>query len=711
MTTTQQTTNGHSCAQNAAPVWEATEYQTASFEAPAKLTINMPAPGVVEKRAIWIVHGMGQQVPIETLDALAQGVRMAVENNPDGWSIDGQPRAATTKFTPCEDPEKAQVVQRVEINLKQNAASLQLQLHLYEAYWAPLTQGVAKLSDVISFLFDAGLHGLLNSVRPFRRAMFPDDESPCDPKTKEGKVAPGVWNFRIPKRSAGYIVAALLIVASLTVINLIIVAASAAQLKFPVFGSWPISGSWDQLTALTSAITSMALTFGAVLFLAETSKPAPRLATLVLHVQGRFTSMLSSLRRGKNRRPTNASKTDSSNPNRLLKPVRVMICYLSWISFVLTGVAIFFGAIVLALISWLPKVAEWFQHIVHFRETQFVSTAAILFAWILCLYAARLRAKMRSQGIDSREDKDQTLLVLFVSSFLLQFALLCSLVLAIPGYLHPQAPAAWQLYAIKIFGSAFWVWPALIALSKLVRDLIVEYAGDVAIYVTPSKLDRFNEVRDKIKQLALDSLTLLYSGCTLDSKSNPSHANFLYSKVAVIGHSLGSVIAYDALNKLLTLDELLDNQFRVADRTAIFETFGSPLDKTAFFFTFQGTDALDIREQLAASKQPLIQSYERFRKFPWTNVRSSSDIISGELKFYDVHSKSVPGAPVPGAQFRVRNEDDLDAIVPLLAHVEYWKNPTVWKYLFQEITRPINGGVLPPNPPRRAANLPVPATS
>ena len=107
----------------------------------------------------------------------------------------------------------------------------------------------------------------------------------------------------------------------------------------------------------------------------------------------------------------------------------------------------------------------------------------------------------------------------------------------------------WQL-AIQVFSNPFWVWPALLAVSKLIANIFVEYPGDVAIYVASNKLDRFDEVRQKIKQLALESLMPLYSARGANS------AVPLYSKVAVVGHSLGSVIAYDTLNKLLLLDGL-----------------------------------------------------------------------------------------------------------------------------------------------------------
>jgi hypothetical protein len=280
---------------------------------------------------------------------------------------------------------------------------------------------------------------------------------------------------------------------------------------------------------------------------------------------------------------------------------------------------------------------------------------------------------LRSRGITYRDDG--RLLFLFFLSFLLHVALLILLIgVEFHRYLDPKQLSPTLQRVIDVMASPFWVWPALLAISKFVRDLMVEYPGDVAVYVTPNQLDRFNEVRKKIKQVALDSLMPLYSARSTD----PSLP--LYSKVGAVGHSLGSVIAYDTLNKLLTLDQLLNNQFDVAGRTRVLETFGSPLDKIAFFFNIQGKNTYHVREQLAASIQPIIQSYQRFRRFTWINVYSWSDIICGRLRFYDVIN---PGAPIPPG---VENVRDPDAVVPLVAHVEYWKNRTLWERLFREIT-------------------------
>jgi len=97
--------------------------------------------------------------------------------------------------------------------------------------------------------------------------------------------------------------------------------------------------------------------------------------------------------------------------------------------------------------------------------------------------------------------------------------------------------------------------------------------------------------------------------------------------VAIVGHSLGSVIAYDTLNGLINEDERNGRKTGILKRTSILLTFGSPLDKIAFFFTLQSKNALHIRELLAEAVQPMIVDYQ-YRTFPWVNVYSPNDIIA-----------------------------------------------------------------------------------
>lgn len=71
------------------------------------------------------------------------------------------------------------------------------------------------------------------------------------------------------------------------------------------------------------------------------------------------------------------------------------------------------------------------------------------------------------------------------------------------------------------------------------------------------------------------------------------------------------------------------------ERTRLLVTFGSPLDMIALIFASQWVRATETREALAASFQPLILDYERFRTIPWVNIWSPADIISGGLGFFD----------------------------------------------------------------------------
>jgi len=211
------------------------------------------------------------------------------------------------------------------------------------------------------------------------------------------------------------------------------------------------------------------------------------------------------------------------------------------------------------------------------------------------------------------------------------------------------------------------VWAAALAEGLIGRWFLVEYMGDVAIYVTSFKVSRWDEVRDKIKKTVAEVVGGVYGARSgLDGKGD-----FLYSKVMVVGHSLGTVISYDVLNWLVLQDELAAMEGRPKDvvgvsaRTKLMLTFGSPLDKVAFLFRTKGnTD--ELREAAAAAWQPLIREYG-FRPAEWVNIWSWFDIVSANLRFYDDPSAA-------GAGKRVVNKRDPEAFVPLVAHTEYWND-------------------------------------
>ena len=615
---------------------------TENFVAPHGIT-GVPKPDQTsarEKRAVWIVHGMGQQIPFETVDSLATGI---LDARPDQQVT---PRLRTVKIAD-------QVLQRVELDIdgsepgKNGEPLKRYELHLYETYWAPKTEGVAQLTDVVSFLWDGGLRGLLNSVKSFRRAMFG-----------------GMADFYIRWFTPVYLCATLSILVALAAINGVVLAAAGAKAGLAALDF--LNAHWGQLTALASCMVAVAFSFGALLFVADLWKPQV-LTTLerlliavpcwlamictVLSIWGTAFLLSTILHvdwRGVASKGCASSKDFAS----------ACIANTGSLSFVDKG-----RNCVVCLLEKIPC-----------EKLQGFATVMILGAALLVGAAMIIRAVLRSS--EERLQGNWWLCALLLLIFALHLFAFIGPVLMTYGHL-----ACWRMPAhLHVLENPAWVWPFLILFSAKVREILVQYVGDVAIYVQSNKLDRFDEVRTKIKEAARSVASALYTAYAPKSQSGDA-PQFQYDKIALVGHSLGSVIAYDTLNRLMLDDWLCDGALEVAERTATMVTFGSPLNKTAFLFTIQGKDSLRIRERLASTVQPLIMSYPKFRKFKWINVFSRNDIVSGHLKFYDLPGYQNP--PVP--KEAVQNVKDRDAAVPLMAHVAYWKNKTVWTQLLNEI--------------------------
>jgi hypothetical protein len=215
------------------------------------------------------------------------------------------------------------------------------------------------------------------------------------------------------------------------------------------------------------------------------------------------------------------------------------------------------------------------------------------------------------------------------------------------------------------------LWIAAIAEVLLARYFLVQYVGDVAAYISPYKSSKFDELRRRIQKVGLDIGKVIYGVDPDPSKGHPD-----YARILMVGHSLGSVVAYDTLNALINFETVGVAAKPVLARTSALITFGSPLDKTAFIFRMQRQDW--IREQMAAAMQPLIVDY-RFRpdSFTWINIWSRADVVSGALDYYDAPEVSEADPR------HVQNREDPQAKTPLVAHVEYWNNPMLRKLLYE----------------------------
>ena len=209
------------------------------------------------------------------------------------------------------------------------------------------------------------------------------------------------------------------------------------------------------------------------------------------------------------------------------------------------------------------------------------------------------------------------------------------------------------------------------------RRFVVQYMGDVAIYVSSNEVNEFWQIRDQIKGIGLRAASAVYQA--IDGLEADGASTFVYGQVVVVGHSLGSVVAYDTLNAIFGRDQPAPHALRAVERTYAFITLGSPLDKTAFLFRQHVPGPNVVREVLAAAVQPMIQSYD-FRPRWWINVHAKADIISGSLDYYDD-----PAAPTDPR--RVRNlRDPVWAVLPSTAHTGYWGREPARMVLYQAVT-------------------------
>lgn len=243
----------------------------------------------------------------------------------------------------------------------------------------------------------------------------------------------------------------------------------------------------------------------------------------------------------------------------------------------------------------------------------------------------------------------------------------------------PKPPGRWLIVRFGL------LWLVVLWITRQVRNVLVQYVGDVAAYVSSHTVNRFWQIRGDIFQAAMRVARAVYGA--KNAEGHPA-----YGRVVVVGHSLGSLISYDMLNGALLEDYVAEpareserapaseerSPLGVARRTAALVTFGSPLDKIAYLFRLQRPRSDIVREVLSNSIQPLIMN-PGFRPKRWINIYSWNDLISAKLDYFDPPGGEEP-SQYPG---RVDNLYDHAANVPLLAHNQYWKNPLLGKVLLE----------------------------
>jgi len=557
--------------------------------------------------AIFVAHGMGQQIPFETLDAIAESLR-AYDAKLTGRR--DKPTSNTIKAGP------EQWLQRIELRLK--SIDNPIEAHVYEGYWAPLTEGRITLRQVTGFLSGAGSNGLKIARKTFRRWLMGEYQV-----------------FPTPIRIVLYLLVALATVASLVALNSTIVTVAATRTLFSQTPWWLTDGLFADLTTTFNAVVTTMIVFAASLAISHYIRRM-KLPVMIRKIWGWLS---------------------------------VVAFYLTVLAIILAGVSVV-SLLFLHIRGGVADDAELWQRFASKDWIDRFNAAFDSWALRLVLIVAMLILLLRLLSVirgfvrDLAEPHGRWLTVAVAAAFSLLVAAVIYVVNRFFGILQGGAGIMAAQRGIA--------WPLLVAASAFIRLVLVQYLGDVAIYVMPYKVDAFNDLRKEIKEAVYKVAHAVYA---LKDQSGTRPA---YDRVIVLGHSLGSVIAYDALNRLIHEDRVATSAdaLQVVDRTPLFLTFGSPLDKTAFIFGAQGHGTTEARESLAASVQPLIQSYD-YRPENWINIYSPWDIISGYLDLYDL-----PRATDPR---RVKNIKDPEATTLLMAHTEYWNDGLLVRTLYDAL--------------------------
>ncbi len=261
---------------------------------------------------------------------------------------------------------------------------------------------------------------------------------------------------------------------------------------------------------------------------------------------------------------------------------------------------------------------------------------------------------------------------------------------------------------------------AELAIAGGIRSFLINFAGDVAIYTNLNQRSSNFSIRSQILEECGHALTSLYTdlreaaiddralgGKDATKENREAVAKTLPAEdfqIVVAAHSLGTVIAYDTICDLFNRARIggvapgapAPDPGQIAGPTALdvcsrlrgMLTFGSPLNKTYYFFRDQSEAQELIRAQLVDGLHFFLQAspatnlpgapldpvsippnlQQRIDAFRWVNVWSRADIISGELFFY-----------------KATTQYERAYRVPILAHLSYWNDKEVYGYLAKHL--------------------------
>jgi pimeloyl-ACP methyl ester carboxylesterase len=264
------------------------------------------------------------------------------------------------------------------------------------------------------------------------------------------------------------------------------------------------------------------------------------------------------------------------------------------------------------------------------------------------------------------------------------------------------------LTPLKVGGTAGSLLPLGFVLSALcfvggrtlAQSWVVNFFGDVQIYTTRDENSEFYDLREQILERVSDTII---AACRDDANGGKG-----YDRVFVLAHSLGSTIAMDALIRFSNACEQAPELDTAFSKVRAFVTFGSPLEKTRFFFNVADPSPSAAREQwdgdlygalFTPDVADLSKPNDQRVGIVWVNYWYFADVIANAIDSF--RSFVSPGTPLADAHVqrtqvadhaRQTGEQLIGALVArnerghkslmfpdIIPHGEYLVDPWFWR--------------------------------
>lgn len=201
-----------------------------------------------------------------------------------------------------------------------------------------------------------------------------------------------------------------------------------------------------------------------------------------------------------------------------------------------------------------------------------------------------------------------------------------------------------------------------------VRRYIREWLGDVKIWVTHQETASHYTIRKSI----LDNARQTFSHVI-------QKYNGLNNRTIVLGHSLGSTIAYETLLSL-SEDQLTNDTFKLElNKISHFFTYGSPIDKIHYFFEARRAQDNTKSSALQYIREKPIEHLlnKNNHQIQWLNFHDHGDAIGGPLET----------PRLPGQMSSINNIYTPNAYFPTIItnHAEYTNNNHMLTYLWHAL--------------------------